>query len=170
MNEVLERLSRYGVVPVVVINDADKAKPLGNALCKGGLFCAEVTFRTAAAEESIRIISENFPEIDPQKRSVIEQIVAMQVAWMEEFAKEYPHMASNARSIHTSQDEIWNTSYETYLRGEISTYSDKMLQLYGAYVVEYARADKNLTYAIMENSALLYGYENLEAAENFLEK
>lgn len=115
-------------------------------------------------------ISENFPEIDPQKRSVIEQIVAMQVAWMEEFAKEYPHMASNARSIHTSQDEIWNTSYETYLRGEISTYSDKMLQLYGAYVVEYARADKNLTYAIMENSALLYGYENLEAAENFLEK
>ncbi len=63
MNAVLEQLQKIGIVPVVVINDAKDAKPLAEALIKGGLPCAEVTFRTAAAEESIRIISENFPEM-----------------------------------------------------------------------------------------------------------
>ena len=63
MNQVLEALSKIGIVPVVVINDAKDAKPLAEALIKGGLPCAEVTFRTDAAEESIRIISENFTEM-----------------------------------------------------------------------------------------------------------
>ncbi len=51
------------MVPVVVLNRAEDAKPLAEALCKGGLPCAEVTFRTEAAEESIRIMSENFPQM-----------------------------------------------------------------------------------------------------------
>ncbi len=63
MNAVLEQLQKIGIVPVVVINDAYDAKPLAEALIKGGLPCAEVTFRTAAAEESIRIISQNYPEM-----------------------------------------------------------------------------------------------------------
>ena len=63
MNKVLEDLQKIGIVPVVVINDAKDAKPLAQALINGGLPCAEVTFRTDAAEESIRIISENFPEM-----------------------------------------------------------------------------------------------------------
>ena len=63
MNKVLEDLQKIGIVPVVVINDAKDAKPLAEALIKGGLPCAEVTFRTEAAEESIKIISENFPEM-----------------------------------------------------------------------------------------------------------
>ena len=63
MNQVLEELSRIGIVPVVVINDAKDAKPLAEALVRGGLPCAEVTFRTDAAEESIRIISENYPDM-----------------------------------------------------------------------------------------------------------
>lgn len=63
MSDVLEQLSEYGVVPVVVLNRADDAKPLAEALCRGGLKCAEVTFRTQAAEESIKIMSENYPEM-----------------------------------------------------------------------------------------------------------
>ena len=58
-----EKLGAFGVVPVVVLNDAKDAEPLAEALCKGGLKCAEVTFRTAAAEESIRIMSEKFPDM-----------------------------------------------------------------------------------------------------------
>ena len=57
MNQILEQLGTYGIVPVVVLQDAAKAEPLAEALCKGGLACAEVTFRTDAAEESIRIMS-----------------------------------------------------------------------------------------------------------------
>lgn len=63
MNEVLEKISRIGIVPVVVLDDAKDAKPLAEALIKGGLPCAEVTFRTAAAEESIRIMASEFPEM-----------------------------------------------------------------------------------------------------------
>jgi len=63
MNEVLEKISKIGIVPVVVLDDAKEAKPLAEALVKGGLPCAEVTFRTAAAEESIRIMASEFPEM-----------------------------------------------------------------------------------------------------------
>ena len=63
MYEVLEKIQKIGIVPVVVLDDAKDAKPLAKALCEGGLPCAEVTFRTAAAEESIRIMAEEFPEM-----------------------------------------------------------------------------------------------------------
>ena len=63
MKTLEERFYDYAVVPVVVLNDADDAIPLADALIKGGLPCAEVTFRTDAAEESIRRICENFPDM-----------------------------------------------------------------------------------------------------------
>lgn len=63
MHEVLKKIQEIGIVPVVVLNDVKDAAPLAKALCDGGLPCAEVTFRTDAAEESIRIMSEQFPEM-----------------------------------------------------------------------------------------------------------
>ena len=63
MNDVIKALGEYGIVPVVVLNDAKDAEPLAKALCEGGLKCAEVTFRTAAAEESIKIMAEKFPDM-----------------------------------------------------------------------------------------------------------
>lgn len=61
--EMEAKIAKLGVVPVVVLQDVKDAKPLAEALCEGGLPCAEVTFRTAAAEESIRVMSESFPEM-----------------------------------------------------------------------------------------------------------
>jgi len=110
-------------------------------------------------------IKEHFPVISPQKKQIIEEVVALQVQWMEAFAAEYPKLAGNARSIHTYEDHLWNTSYETYLRGELGTYSDKMLELYAKYIVEYARAGKNVARDIMEESVWMYGYEELDEAE-----
>lgn len=63
MQTVLEEISRIGIVPVIALDRAADAEPLAKALCDGGLPCAEVTFRTAAAEESIRIISQKFPQM-----------------------------------------------------------------------------------------------------------
>ncbi len=63
MNTTLEKLGQFGVVPVVVLDDAKDAAPLAKALCEGGLACAEVTFRTDAAAESIRIMTEAHPEM-----------------------------------------------------------------------------------------------------------
>lgn len=63
MNNILEEFSKIGIIPVIALEDAKDAAPLAKALCDGGLACAEVTFRTAAAEESIRIMAEQFPEM-----------------------------------------------------------------------------------------------------------
>lgn len=60
---VSETIQKMGVVPVVVLNDVKDAAPLAKALVEGGLPCAEVTFRTEAAEESIRIMANEFPEM-----------------------------------------------------------------------------------------------------------
>lgn len=56
-------IGEYGVVPVVVLKKTENAVPLADALVRGGLPCAEVTFRTDAAEESIRLMSEKYPEM-----------------------------------------------------------------------------------------------------------
>lgn len=63
MNKVLEQIEKIGIIPVVVLEDAKDAEPLAKALCEGGLPCAEVTFRTKAAEESIRIMTEKYPDM-----------------------------------------------------------------------------------------------------------
>ena len=63
MNKTLQDLCSYGVIPVVVINKTEDAKPLAKALCEGGLKCAEVTFRTDAAQEAIRIMSQEYPDM-----------------------------------------------------------------------------------------------------------
>lgn len=63
MDKVIEELGKIGIVPVIALDDAKDAEPLAKALIAGGLPCAEVTFRTAAAEESIRIMAEKFPEM-----------------------------------------------------------------------------------------------------------
>ena len=62
MNES-EMIQKVGIVPIVVIHDTKDAAPLAKALVDGGLPCAEVTFRTEAAEESIRIMAAEFPEM-----------------------------------------------------------------------------------------------------------
>ena len=61
--DILEKIAATCVVPVVVLENADDAVPLAKALINGGLPCAEVTFRTAAAEESIRRMTEAYPDM-----------------------------------------------------------------------------------------------------------
>ncbi len=63
MSSIFEQFKKIGIIPVVVLDDAKDAKALGEALCEGGLPCAEVTFRTAAAEEAIRIMSSEYPDM-----------------------------------------------------------------------------------------------------------
>lgn len=63
MSDVLQRIYEIGIVPVIAIDDAEKAVPLAKALVRGGLPAAEVTFRTAAAEEAIRRIVAEVPDM-----------------------------------------------------------------------------------------------------------
>ena len=61
--KVFDRFHAIGIVPVVVLDDAKDASPLGRVLCEGGLPCAEVTFRTSAAAEAIATMSREFPDM-----------------------------------------------------------------------------------------------------------
>ena len=63
MNEVLEQIRKIGIVPVVKLDRVEDAVPLAESLCKGGLPCAEVTFRTAAAAGAIAAIRKAFPDM-----------------------------------------------------------------------------------------------------------
>ena len=60
---IREKLASIGIIPVIKINDAEKAVPLARALCAGGLPAAEVTFRTPAAAEAIRRIRAEVPAV-----------------------------------------------------------------------------------------------------------
>lgn len=57
--EVLDKFQKTGIIPVIALDDAKDAERLGRTLCDGGLPCAEVTFRTQAAAEAIKIMSRN---------------------------------------------------------------------------------------------------------------
>ena len=61
MNKILERIGELGIVPVVKIEKAEEALSLGKALIDGDLPIAEITFRTSAAEESIKILTRELP-------------------------------------------------------------------------------------------------------------
>ncbi|MBE5876657.1 MAG: DUF4125 family protein [Lachnospiraceae bacterium] len=119
----------------------------------------------STAPEKYAEFADKLPVIPQEKRAIIEEIVQLQVKWMEAFAAKYPKLADNARYIHTSEDMPYDTSYETYLRGELGTYSDKLLALYGRYVVNCATAGENLAQKIMANTIEYYGYLNFEEAQ-----
>lgn len=122
------------------------------------------------APERYAEIKDNFPVLTDEKKTIIEQIVAIQVGWMEEFASKYPAMGERARRIRTADDSAYDTSYETYLRGELGTYSDKMLELYARFIVGLSGEGRNLAYETMQNTARLYGYQTIEDAERFMSK
>jgi len=63
VNKILEKIGELGIVPVVKIEKAEDALPLGKALIDGDLPIAEITFRTSAAEESIKTLTKELPEL-----------------------------------------------------------------------------------------------------------
>ena len=63
MDKITERLAAARLVPVVKIENVEDALPLAQALTEGGLPLAEITFRTPAAEEAIRLIKRKFPQM-----------------------------------------------------------------------------------------------------------
>ncbi len=120
----------------------------------------------STAPEQYAALEKELPPVSEQKKALCEAIVSIQVSWMEDFAKQYPKLAGQARSIHTSEDMAWNTSYETYLRGELLTYSETLLQLYGAWVVGLYRNGQNLAEMIMTQTIGFYHYSSLAEAES----
>ena len=111
-------------------------------------------------------LEKDLPVINEDRIKIQEEIIKIQVDWMEEFAKQYPKLSGNMRTIRTSSDTSFNTSYETYLRGELCTYSEKTMLLYASFIIGLLKAGRNLAIEIMGNTAKLYGFESLKEAEH----
>ena len=122
----------------------------------------------STSPESFAAIKDSLPQRSEEQKKIVESIVEIQVSMMEDFAAEYPKAAGNARSIHTYEDSPFNTSYETYLRGELLTYSETTLVLYGRFIASLAAKGNNLAKMIISNTASLYGYESLDSMESKL--
>lgn len=115
--------------------------------------------------EEYRKIAKTLPKISEDKEKLIEGIVSIQVSWREEMALEYPQLSGQARIIHTTEDTADDISFETYLRGELKTYSMETLVRYGQLVAEYAKAGGNMVEAIISCTAKFYGYRDMGQAE-----
>ena len=104
------------------------------------------------------------PILEPRK-SAQEQIILTQVEWAADFRERYPHLGLAMRVLKTSEDTAENTSFETYLRGELSTYSDATFAKYQRFVDNLRAKNLNLTQMIITNTVRMYGYDSLDSAE-----
>ncbi len=115
--------------------------------------------------EAFAAIKDQLPTVSEDFVRLREAIIAIQIPWMETFAAAYPGLASRARTIHTADDSQWETSYETYLRGELTVYPFELLYNYGRWIVSLHQQGKNLSRMILEETVHMYGYQTLEDAE-----
>lgn len=105
------------------------------------------------------------PTLSAERIEQQERIIATQVAWAQDFANRYPRLGAAMRTLRTSDDTKDSTSFETYLRGELSTYSQRTLDLYDLMVRDYAQAGENITALTVRNTVLLGGFASLDEAE-----
>ena len=122
--------------------------------------------RTSPAE--FAQIMHLLPPRLPQKDAMIDRICAAHVVWLEEMTEKYPHVAGRGRVIRKEQDTPLATSFETYLWGELATYSMTTVARYAEYVERLQREGKNLNEMILQNTVSQYGYASLEQAESKL--
>ena len=125
--------------------------------------------RNPVEEKYVRMMESNDPlnynkikkylvEMDEDQKKLIESIVAIEVTMREEVNEKYPQIASLARYTYSYEDDIENTSFETYLSGELSTYSPHTLYLYGQMILDMVRKKENMIIKILENTARAYDY------------
>lgn len=110
-------------------------------------------------------IAPFMPKLGIERQSQQECIIRQQVRWAQDFRERYPKLGQAMRILRTADDTAQNTSFETYLRGELSTYSLKTLQLYDAFILQLTSLQINLTEATVLATVTMAGYENLDHAE-----
>jgi hypothetical protein len=101
---------------------------------------------------------ENF---DP----LIEKIVALNVHWQQEMIKKYPYLMASGRRLYASADSIHNISFETYLRGELETYSNRTLGLLHHDLLVLYKEGINGAERVYEYLTKKFGYGSIYAAD-----
>lgn len=111
-------------------------------------------------------LADRLPERSAERLQLQELLISIMMRWTREVERRCPHLMGRGRNLSSEQDGPWNVSSETYLRGELGTYSDETLRLYAQMVLELLSQGKNLVEQNMTCMARSYGYRSLEDAEN----
>lgn len=145
------------------LDDLDEANRVGRNLVTEKY--ARMMASTAPDEYRERI--EPFiPRLSDERVARQERVIAVQVAWARDFRERYPKLGAAMRVLTTAEDTPEDTSFETYLRGELGTYSDRTMALYEAMVEDLQAAGRNLTEQTVANTVRLGGFADLEEAES----
>jgi len=75
-------------------------------------------------------IEHLLPSLSPEVTHLIDKIMKIELAWQEDILKEFPYVIEQGRPLYTNQDNQFVTSFETYLRSELATYSKRTIELY----------------------------------------
>ena len=113
-------------------------------------------------------IAHLLPPLNPKILSLIDRIADIVLAWDVEIAKKYPYILERGRPIYSSADTLYVTSIETYLRGELATYSQRTLKLYLENVVKQRADNINGSKITLDHTIKRYGYRSLEEANEKL--
>lgn len=119
----------------------------------------------STAPERYRSLRALLPERSPERLKQTEETVREMAGQAEEFAKTFPALAGRGRALRSRDDGPWDTSFETYLRGELLTYSDRTFRLYRDMADSFRRQGISLFRLVMENQVRFYGFKDLEEAE-----
>jgi len=109
-------------------------------------------------------------EIDSESQKYIEEIIPIFLDWEKEFRLEYPFLSSISRPVFSSEDSLSSTSFETYLKAELSTYSSNTLLLYYNFIKKMIKNNINLSRQIQLNIITKYGYHSLQEANDSVKK
>ena len=115
--------------------------------------------------EEYKAIEKKLPARSPEKMELIGRLCATAVTWQEALTEAFPAITGQGRATHSEDDRSWATSFETYMMGELSTYSMRTLRLYEEHLESLKDAGINMNRAILAKEAQLYGYPSLEEAE-----
>ncbi|MFC1941204.1 DUF4125 family protein [Chloroflexota bacterium] len=113
-------------------------------------------------------IEHLLPPLDPEVPPLIDKIVGIVLEWEEELLPKYPFLLKRGRPIYSSQDSPHGVSLETYLRGELATYSKKTLELYYENLLTQKSENINGPEIVLDHQTKQYGYSSLEEANNKL--
>lgn len=144
--------------------DLIKAKQEGrNLVFEKYAFMMEET-----APQEYEEIKGSLPPVSLEKQIQINTLIFVQTKWAKEFEKNYPAYAGKGRPVYRTEAVPGETSIETYLRGELSSYGDHTLQLCMKFIEECTETGNNLISITRENMAKMYGYTSLEDVEKKL--
>lgn len=121
---------------------------------------------TSPAEYAL--LEHLIPPVDPEVPPLIEQIVEIVLGWEETLAQKYPHIMQRGRPLHCSDGTPSVTPLETYLRGELTTYSPRTLRRYYENILKQKSENLNGSEVTLNHLIRRYGFNTLEEANERL--